>query len=293
MDDYLVRAIDESQQVKIMLARTTNLVEEAHRRHGTSATASAALGRVLTVAVMMGAEMKGPRDIVTIRIDGNGPGGPIIATADPAGNVRGLISEPAADVPPLRPGKLAVGNLVGRDGFLEVSKDLGLSQPFVGKVPLVSGEIGEDVASYYLTSEQIPALVAVGVLVAPDLSIQASGGLIIQALPGASDDLLESVENNVLNMAPISELINSDDSLEDILAKILKGIPHQVLGQQSLQFKCSCNRERLATILASLSGEEIDSIFAQEGKLEVVCNFCREVYTYEPGEIKALQKQKP
>ncbi|HBQ86485.1 MAG TPA: Hsp33 family molecular chaperone HslO [Syntrophomonas sp.] len=292
MNDYLLKAIDNSQQVRIMLARTTGLVEEARRRHHTSPTASAALGRVLTAAVMMGSDMKGEKDITTIRINGNGPCGPIIATADPAGNVRGLISEPEADVPSLYPGKLAVGNLVGKDGFLEVSKDLGLQQPFVGKVPLVSGEIGEDIASYYLNSEQIPALVAVGVLVAPDVTIQAAGGLIIQALPGASDEILELVESNVLKMPPISTIINDGTALEESLTEILKDVPYRVVGQQPLHFKCTCNRERLQAILASLSLEELQSIYHKEGKLEVVCNFCREVYTYTLEEIEE-KKQKP
>lgn len=293
MNDYLLKAIDDTQQVRIMMASTTGLVEEARCRHNTSATASAALGRVLTIAVMMGSDMKGEKDITTIRINGNGPCGPIIATADSAGNVRGLISEPSADVPPLYPGKLAVGNLVGKDGFLEVSKDLGLHQPFVGKVPLVSGEIGEDIASYYLHSEQIPALVAVGVLVAPDLTIQAAGGLIIQALPGASDDILKLIEDNVLDMPKVSEIINTGNSLEESLTEILEGLPYRIVGKQSLQFKCTCNRERLKAILASLSDDEIDSIFEQEGKLEAICNFCHEVYTYAPEEIEDLKKQKP
>lgn len=293
MEDYLLKAVDNTQQVRIMLARTTRLVEEARCRHNTSLTASAALGRVLTAAVMMGSDMKGEKDITTIRINGNGPCGPIIATADSAGNVRGLISEPAADVEPLYPGKLAVGNLVGKDGFLEVSKDLGLQQPFVGKVSLVSGEIGEDIASYYLNSEQIPALVAVGVLVAPDLTIQAAGGLIIQALPGASDEMLELVEKNVLNMPQISTIINTGNSLEESLAEILKDVPYRVVGKQPVHFKCTCNRDRLKAILASLSDEELQNIYEQEGKLEAVCNFCREVYTYALEEIEELKKQKP
>jgi molecular chaperone Hsp33 len=293
MDDYLIKAIDDSQQIRIMLARTTVLADEARRRHNTSPTASAALGRVLTATVIMGSDMKGPNNIITLRINGDGPCGPIIASADSHGNVRGLISEPSADVEPLYPGKLAVGKLVGTQGFLEVSKDLGLQQPFVGKVPLVSGEIGEDLASYYLNSEQIPSLVALGVLVAPDTSIQAAGGLIIQALPGASDEFLELVEQRVIQMPPISSIINTGKELEQSLAEILHDIPYRVGGKQPLQFKCTCNRDRLKAIMASLSDEELHSIYEQEGKLEVVCNFCREVYTYAPEEIEQVKKQKP
>jgi molecular chaperone Hsp33 len=291
MNDYIVKAIDNTQQVRIMMARTTDLAEEARRRHNTSATASAALGRVLTAAVMMGSDMKGEQDITTIRINGNGPCGPIIATADAFGNVRGLISEPSAEVPPLYPGKLAVGNLVGNDGFLEVSKDLGLQQPFVGKVPLVNGEIGEDIASYYLNSEQIPALVALGVLVAPDLTVQAAGGLIIQALPGASDDILETIEKKVLDMPRVSAVIDAGAPLEDSLAQILKDLPYRIVGKYPLQFKCNCSRERLQAVLASLSEQEIDSILEQEGKIEAVCNFCQETYIFTPEQIKESRKK--
>ena len=175
-----------------------SLVEEAHRRHNSSATASAALGRTMTAAVMMANDLKGEDDILTLRINGNGPAGTVLATADSHGGVRGLISKPQADLPSRSPGKLAVGDLVGQDGFVEVIKDMGLKQPFTGRVPLLSGEIAEDLAQYFMMSEQIPSLVSLGVLVGTDLHIEAAGGLIVQALPGADDDVLEKIENNIL-----------------------------------------------------------------------------------------------
>lgn len=290
--DYLLKIIDEDQNVRVFLASTTDLVEEAHRRHNTSATASAALGRVLTAAVMMGSDLKGQEDILTLRINGNGPGGTVLATADSQGGVRGLISEPQADLPS-REGKLAVGELVGRDGFLEVIKDLGLKQPFEGKVPLYSGEIAEDLAHYFMLSEQIPALVSLGVLVATDLHIQAAGGLIVQALPGANDEILARLEENILQLGYISQLIDETGELEDLAKQIMQGIPYSVLAKQELNFRCSCSREKLVAILATLGEEELQNAIAEDESIEVVCNFCKETYNFSPGEIKSLESKKP
>lgn len=291
--DYLIRAIDQSKQVRLILAHTTGVIQEAHQRHHTSATASAALGRVLTAALMMGSDLKGEKDALTLRVDGRGISGPIIATVDAHGNGRALISNPQADLPSKSPGKLAVGDLVGQNGFLEVIKDLGLKQPFIGRVPLVSGEIGEDVAGYFLHSEQIPSLVALGVLVETDLNIKAAGGLFIQAMPGAEDTLLEKLEQQVLDLGPISYLLEESSSLEQILAQVMREIPYQLVGEQELGFKCTCSFDRLAGIMASLSPQELKEIEEENGQLEVCCNFCNEVYHFRREEIEALQKTKP
>lgn len=291
--DYLLKIIDEGQNIRVFLASTTNLVEEAHHRHHTSATASAALGRVLTAAVMMGSDLKGSEDILTLRINGNGPAGTVLATADSQGGVRGLISEPQADLPSRYPGKLAVGELVGQDGFLEVIKDLGLKQPFEGKVPLLSGEIAEDLAQYYMLSEQIPALVALGVLVAPDLHIQAAGGIIVQALPGANDEVLAAIEGNILALGNVSQLIDEANSLEDLAAQIMQGISYTILAEQDLAFRCSCSRERLGAVLAALGEEELRNAVDNEENIEAVCNFCKEAYSFSPAEIKAIESKKP
>ncbi|MGI5921181.1 MAG: Hsp33 family molecular chaperone HslO [Syntrophomonadaceae bacterium] len=292
-NDYLLKAIDSQQQVRVLIANTTGVVEEAHRRHNTSATASAALGRVLTATIMMGTDMKGPQDVVTVRINGNGIGGPIIVTADNQGNGRGFISNPGADLEPRYPGKLAVGELVGKEGYIEVVKDLGLKHPFIGRVPLVSGEIAEDFTQYFMTSEQIPSLVSLGVLVGPGLNIEAAGGLFVQALPGADDAVLAMIEQNVTELGPISSVMKTYDSLENALDLVMKGIGYNIIGEHQLAFRCNCSRERLAVILSSLGEEDIEYIFEQEGKLEAVCNFCQEKYEYTPEEILALKKQKP
>jgi molecular chaperone Hsp33 len=289
--DYLLKAVDKDKQARIYVARTTRLVEEAHRRHGTSATASAALGRVLTAALMMGSDLKGLDDVVTLRFDGNGPGGVVVATADGRGRVKGLIGNPRADLPSAAPGKLAVGALVGTQGFLEVVKDLGLKQPFVGRVPLVSGEIAEDLAQYFLQSEQIPALVSLGVLVAPDLSILASGGLFVQALPGAADEILQTLEDNILAMGAISTVLYTHEGLEQILPLIFGDIEYNVIEEHDLEFFCACSHERLAAILAKLPDEEIIQASRDNEEIEAVCNFCQERYLFKAEEIWDYKKQ--
>lgn len=289
--DYLIKVLDQAKNVRLYLARTTSLVEEAHRRHGTSATASAALGRVMTAAIMMGSDLKGDEDILTLRINGNGSAGTVLATADSKGGVRGLISNPFADLPSRSPGKLAVGELVGTEGYLEVIKDLGMKQPFAGRVPLVSGEIAEDVAQYFLASEQIPSLISLGVLVSPDLSIQAAGGLFVQAMPEAKDETLEIIENNILSMGSISSLLDEYDKLEDILPLIMQGIEYSMVDEQELSFRCNCSRERLLKVLASLTKEELEDNRSED--IEVVCNFCHERYSFSVQEIETQKNSKP
>ena len=291
--DYLLKIIDDGQNVRVWIAHTTNLVEEAHTRHETSATATAALGRVLTAAVMMGSDLKGDNDILSLRINGDGPAGTIIATADRHGNVKGLIANPQADLPSRYPGKLAVGELVGQEGFLEVIKDLGLKQPFEGKVQLVSGEIAEDLAQYFMQSEQIPALVSLGVLVDTDLHVLAAGGLIVQALPDADEDVLTSLENNILSLGQISNLILSHETLEEIVSEIMQGIAYKIVDEQELAFRCQCNRERLGIILAGLNEEEIGEAIENNEDIEAVCNFCKTVYSFSPQEIQTMQSKKP
>lgn len=283
--DYLLKAVDKERQVKITIAHTTNLVEEAHKRHNTSATASAALGRVLTAALMMGSDLKEKDDAMTLRVVGNGTAGAIVASVDSQGNGRGLISNPSADVPSKYPGKLDVSGIVGKEGYLEVIKDIGLKQPFVGRVELVSGEIAEDLAGYFAMSEQIPSLVSLGVLVDRDLSIKAAGGIMVQAMPGAEDSLLEIIENNVLNMGAVSNLIVEHNSLELILSQLLKGVEYEILAELPLNFRCNCSSDRLRTILASFTAEELHDIYEKEGKLEVKCNFCNETYNFGVDEI--------
>ncbi|NLJ72100.1 MAG: Hsp33 family molecular chaperone HslO [Syntrophomonadaceae bacterium] len=289
-NDYLIKAMDKEGQVRVTLAHTTKLVDEARFRHNTSATASAALGRVLTGALMMGSDLKGANDSLTLRVVGEGIAGSVVATVDSQGTGRALISNPAADVPSIRPGKLDVAAIIGREGYLEVIKDIGLKQPFVGRVDLVSGEIAEDLANYFVMSEQIPSLVALGVLVEKDLSIKAAGGLIVQAMPGAQDSILEIIENNIFNLGPISNLMLVHENLEGILSELFANIDYEALASLPLEFACRCNEERLRTIFTSFSIEELQEIYAKEGILEARCNFCNETYQFSLEEILAYKR---
>lgn len=290
--DYLIRAVDEEKNIRIFLAHTTGSVEEMRRRHNTSATASAAAGRLLTAAFLMGADLKGETDSLTLRIVGDGLIEGIVATADAKGGARAYPLNPQADLPSKYPGKLNVGGIIG-SGYLEVVKDLGLKQPFIGRVELIKGEIAEDLAHYFLKSEQVPSLVALGVLVDKDLSIKAAGGLLIQAMPEADGAVLDKIEENVLKMGPVSGVMENEESLEDILAMVMQGIKYEILGTRELSFKCNCSRERLKAILAGFSEEEINDIYDKEGKIELRCNFCNEVYVYTPDEIHAEKSKKP
>lgn len=286
----MIKAMDNDNQLRVIIARTTELADEACKRHGTSATASAALGRVMTGALIMAADLKGQKDMLTLRIDGNGPAGPIIASADARGAVRAFISNPHSDVPSIYPGKLAVGDLVGKKGFIEVIKDLGMKQPFSGKVELVSGEIAEDLASYYLISEQTPSLVALGVMVAPDLTVINAGGVLVQAMPGADDEVLAKVESNVAQMGPISKALEKSPRPEDILRQVMQGIGYNILEKRDLFFKCTCSYERLKNILSTMPMEDINEMCDENNQIEVVCNFCNDIYHFRPEEIAENKK---
>lgn len=291
MKDHLIKIIDEEGQFRVFLARTTRLVEEARKRHHTSPTASAALGRVLTAALLMASDFKNQDDRLSIRVDGGGPAGPIVAAADAQGQVRGYVTHPEADLPAREPGKLAVGELVGTRGVLEVSKDLGMKEPFSGRTSLVSGEIAEDLASYYYYSEQIPALVALGVLVDTDISVRAAGGLMVQAMPGASDQVLELLEKNIIASGNISSLIDRRSSLEEIASVLLKGIPFSVVEEMDLFYSCNCQRERMLAILSTLSWEELEGF--KDEQVEIVCHFCNTRYSFEYEEIAARKNESP
>jgi molecular chaperone Hsp33 len=291
--DYLIKLIDAGQNVRVWLARTNRLVEEAHIRHQTSATATAALGRVLTAAVMMGSDLKSDQDLISLRFNGNGPAGTIIATADGNGHVKGLIGNPQADLPSRSPGKLAVGDLVGAEGYLEVRKDLGLKQPFEGKVPLVSGEIAEDLAQYFMQSEQIPALVSLGVLVGADLRVLAAGGLIVQALPMLRMLCLKSWKTIFYRWGRSANLCLKMKRWKIIAASIMQGIEYTIIARMDLAFECNCSRERLGIILAGLNEEELREAAENNKDIEAICNFCRTTYSFSPEEIKALKSEKP
>lgn len=281
--------MNKDRTVRVVLARTTNLVEEARHRHNTTPTATAALGRVLTAGVMMGLELKG-KESVTIRINGGGPLGTILAVADSEGTVRGYVFDPTVEPPVKAPGKSDVGAAVGTEGLLEVTRDMGLKAPFVGTVPLVSGEIGEDLAHYFTYSEQVPSLVSLGVLVDRDYTVAAAGGLFVQALPGADMEVLRVLEDQVLEMGTISSLIKSESNLEAIFERVFGEIEYDVLASREVAFQCHCSHEKVVAILKMLTPEDIEKALESQGLVEVNCNFCNETYQFNKEEVETLRR---
>jgi molecular chaperone Hsp33 len=287
MKDYLVKAIAYDGQIRGYAVRTTDLVSEAQRRHDTWATASAALGRSLTASVMMGAMHKGEEKI-TVKIEGGGPLGAIIVDANAKGEVRGYVSNPHVHFDLNKHGKLDVARAVGTEGFLTVVKDIGMRDHFTGQVPLVSGELGEDFTYYFVSSEQVPSSVGVGVLVNPDHTILAAGGFILQVMPGASEEVISKLEKQLSSIPPVSKLIEAGKTPEELLETVLGTEDIKFLENIQVNYKCQCSRERIERSLISLGKEEINNLIEEEGKAEAVCHFCNEKYQFNEAELKAL-----
>ncbi|MCQ4088971.1 Hsp33 family molecular chaperone HslO [Saccharibacillus sp. JS10] len=283
--DYLVRGTALGGKVRAFAVRSTNLVEELRRRHDTFPTATAALGRTLTTAAMMGAMLKGEEKL-TIQVKGNGPLGQIVADANAKGEVRGYVDHPHVHLPSNAMGKLDVAGAVGTEGFLYVIKDLGLKEPYRGSVPIVSGELGEDFTYYFAASEQTPSAVGIGVLVAPDNSVISSGGLIVQLLPGLSDEEIDAIEQAISALPPVSALIDQGLSPEEVLKWVLPDV--QVQESMDIHFRCQCSRERVERTLVSLGSEEIEAIIEEQGVAEVVCHFCNEAYQFEREDLESI-----
>lgn len=287
----LIRCITSCGQVMATAVDTTDIVAEAESIHSTSAVVSAALGRLLTAGAMMGNMLKGKDNSITLKIAGGGPVGSIIVVADYDGNVRGYVQNPVVELPLNEKGKLDVGGAVGRDGLLYVLKDLGLKEPFSGSVPLVSGEIAEDITSYYAMSEQIPTVCALGVLVNPDLTIRAAGGFIIQLLPAAEDSTIDKLEKSLADMKAVTAMLDSGMTPEEILRNALKEFEVEVLYEQDIEYKCNCSRDRVSKALISLGCEELEKMAEELPEVEVNCHFCDKVYKFDKKEIlKFLEK---
>lgn len=285
MKDYLIRGMDKLGRLRVFVASTTNLVEKARLTHGTSPTATAALGRALTAATMMGTMMKNDEDTLTLKIAGKGPIGTILMVAKNQGTVKGYVDFPEADVPSRADGKLDVGSLVGRDGTITTIMDLGLRDPYIGQANLVSGEIAEDIASLYLLSEQQPSAVSLGVLVDKDISVRAAGGYIIQLLPDISDEDITKIENALNNVEPVSALIDKGLTPEEIMNKILVDFEMEVLDKIDLNYECDCSREKIEKVIISLGKKEIEDIIHEDGEAEVVCHFCNTKYKFNKEEL--------
>ncbi|GIP36358.1 Hsp33 family molecular chaperone HslO [Paenibacillus sp. J2TS4] len=285
MQDYLIRATALQGKVRAFAARTNGVVDELRRRHGMTPTTTAALGRTITAGVMMGAMLKGEEKL-TIQVKGDGPMGQIVVDANAAGEVRGYVDHPEVDLPLNEIGKLDVAGAVGREGFLYVIKDLGMKEPYRGSTPIVSGELGEDFTYYFAKSEQTPSAVAVGVLIDVDRSVKASGGFIIQLLPGLTEEEIDTIEQALGNLPPITTLMDSGESLEHILTSAVGEI--QLLERMDIHFRCRCSRDRVEKTLISLGKEELTAILEEEGKAEVVCHFCNEAYAFTDEQLAAV-----
>ena len=240
----------------------------------------------------MGNMLKGKDDTITVKIDGGGPAGALTASADSSGNVRGCVGNPVVEIPLRADGKLNVGGAVGKDGNVFVMKDLGMKEPYNGFVPIVSGEIAEDITSYYAVSEQIPTVCALGVLVSPDLTVKKAGGYIIQLLPAADEDTISRLEENLKNAPPVTEQLDSGKSIGEIVKGVLSGFDVEILYTEEPVYKCRCSRKRTEKVLASLSADDLNEMASAQENTEVRCDFCGKKYTFTKDEIQNLIKSK-
>lgn len=290
----LIRGLSENGGVVFCGVDSTELVRRAEQLHTTSATCSAALGRLLTGASLMGSMLKDDGDKVTLRVQGGGPAGVLIACTDGTGNVKGCIDNPLVELPPKADGHLDVGGAVGRSGVLTVIRDNRLQkEPTVGQVPLVSGEIAEDLTRYYATSEQIPTVCALGVLVDKDLSILCAGGYLLQLLPGATDAEITQLEQNIAAMPSVTELLREGKTPEDMMNLALAGFNPNVLDEREVQYKCDCSAERTEEMLLSLGRKELEKLRDEDPDCEVVCHFCHTKYHFDLNQLveKAAYKK--
>ncbi|RCW41390.1 Hsp33 family molecular chaperone HslO [Paenibacillus prosopidis] len=290
LKDVLVRGTAWDGKIRVFAARTTQLVEELRQRHGTFPTATAALGRTLTAGAIMGAMLKG-KEKLTIQVKGDGPIGQIVVDANADGEVRGYLDHPQVHLASNAHGKLDVAGAVGRSGHIHVSKDLGMKEPYRGSIPIISGELGEDFTYYFAVSEQTPSAVGLGVLVDTDNSVLHAGGFIVQLMPGLTDAEITRLEQAVGSMPPVSALLEQGESPEELLRWIVGDGDLQIHDTMDLRFQCQCSTERVEQTLLSLGENELKQIIEEDGKAEVVCQFCNEAYTFDRGQLELLLAQ--
>ncbi|HJH61982.1 MAG TPA: Hsp33 family molecular chaperone HslO [Firmicutes bacterium] len=288
--DQLIRATAQDAPIQAMAISGAGLVERARQIHDTWPVATAALGRLLLGASMMGSMLKQAEGSVTLRVQGDGPLGTVLAVSDSDGNVRGYVQNPAVDVPRKAHAKLDVGAAVGHQGRLSVVKDLGLREPYVGAVELVGGEIAEDLAAYFVESEQIPTACALGVLIAPDQSVQAAGGYLIQLLPGADESVIAAVERGIARVGAVSAQLDRGLGPQQLLEEVLSDFRLEVLETAPVAYRCTCSRQRVSRALISLGEQELRSMI-QEGGTELTCQFCDQRYPFSRPELEALLQQ--
>lgn len=287
MEDVLVRAISADGAVLACATIATGVAEEARARHGTLATATAALGRGLVAAAMLGSGLKG-RQTVMLRVLGDGPLGPMIVESTANGALRGYVTNPKTDLPPTASRKLDVGGAVGRRGTFHVTRDLGLREPYQGSVPLVSGEIGEDLAAYLVSSEQVPSVVAVGVLIGPHQGVLASGGVLLQVMPGAPSSIPAYLEERARLLPAVTQMVTGGASPDEMLRQALGTLPVSVLERRPVRFACRCSAQKVAGVIAALGRGEAERLIREEGRVEVQCRFCGERYVLDSDDLEEI-----
>ena len=287
----IVRVISEDASVVATAINALDIVSEIERIHKTSAVMTAALGRLTIAASLIGIGLKGEKDTVTVRINGGGPAGGMTAVSDSRGNVKAYAVNSIVEIPLNKYGKLDVSGAVGKNGTLSVVKDLGLKEPYSGQVPIVSGEIAEDIASYFAVSEQIPTVCGLGVLVNPDLTVKAAGGYLIQLLPFADEACIDVLERNVNALPSVTQMLSSGVTAEEMAMKTLEGLSPEVLDRLSSQYKCGCSRERVEAAVISIGREELEKMADEQETAEVCCHFCDRKYVFTSAEIREMIKR--
>ena len=288
MKDHIIRALSKNGEIRAFVAHTTHLVNKAQKIHQTYPVATAALGRALTAGAMMGAMLKGEKDSLTIQIKGDGPLGGILVVGDSKANVKGYVHNPQVETIHKANGKLDVGTAVGKNGYLNIVRDFGLKEPYIGQVSLVSGEIAEDLTYYYAKSEQIPSVVALGVLVDVDYSVKVAGGFILQLMPEASERTIDKLESVVKELKPVTQLISEGMTPEDILTNVFGDFEWEMGEKMDTQFACDCSRKRITNVLIALGREELENIIREDGKAELTCHFCNNKYNFDKKELEKL-----
>ncbi|MDY5846396.1 MAG: Hsp33 family molecular chaperone HslO [Bariatricus sp.] len=289
MNDYIVRATAGDGQVRAFACVTTNLVEEARRRHNTSPVATAALGRLLTAGAMMGSMMKNETDVLTLQIKADGPLAGITVTADAKANVKGFVENPEAMMPP-KNGKLDVGGAVGI-GLLNVIKDMGMKEPYVGQTILQTSEIAEDLTYYFATSEQVPSSVGLGVLMNKDNTVHCAGGFIVQVMPFVTDEVLNQLEANIQKISSVTEMLDNGHTPQQMLEQVLEGLNVEITDTIPTQFACNCSHERIEKAIISIGKKDIQSMIDEGKEVEVKCHFCNTAYKFTVEELKEILKR--
>ena len=286
----LTRAITKDGSAYAIALDSTDIVSRIERIHRTSAVVTAGLGRLATAVSMMGTMLKGEKDSITVRMNGGGETGSLIAVSDSKGNVKAYVANPIVELPLNKYGKLDVSGAIGKDGVLQVTKDLGLKDPYIGQVPIVSGEVAEDITNYFAVSEQTPTVCSLGVLVNPDLTVKAAGGFMIQLLPYADNSVIDVIERNINGFEPISSLIDKGVTPQEICTMLLEGLEPDILDETQVQYKCDCSSERVKKALVSMGKEELKKMADEDDVTEVKCHFCNKKYKFSKEQILELIK---